>query len=305
MRTALSYLLWPFVIAAGTYGTWVGLEAGYPLPVVFFSSGAALLACVLIAEQVIPGRPDWNALTDPQSLNDLGHAIVGNLIGERLGELVVLTLAASAAGRVSAALGGSLWPSHWPPLAQIGLAVFVGDGLDYWNHRLLHTVPGLWRIHALHHGITRLHALKAARLHFTNLLTRFVVVYAPLVVLGAPARIVFWYTAFIGILGVIGHSNTQVRLPSVVHRLLMTPQFHSLHHSIDRALSDSNYANILPIWDIVFGSFSDPDRHAAGEIGVRGDPIAEGFLAQLLSPFTWPQLVKESARRRAEGGLAC
>src|SRR5438093_1504262 len=125
-----------------------------------------------------------------------------------------------------------LWPFASPPLVQIGLAVVIGDGLDYWTHRLLHTVPGLWRIHALHHGITQLHALKAARLHATNLLARFVLVYAPLVVLGAPARVIFWYTSLIGILGVIGHSNTGLRLPSALHRLLMTPQFHALHHSI-------------------------------------------------------------------------
>ena len=298
MRTALSYLLWPFVIAAGIYGTYLGLEAGYPLPVLFFAVGAGLLACVLIGEQLIPGRPEWSALGDRQSPNDLAHALVENLLGERLGELVVLTFAASAAGAASAALGGSLWPKDWPPVAQIGLVVFVGDGLDYWNHRLLHTVPVLWRIHALHHGITRLHALKAARLHFTNLLTRFVLVYAPLVVLGAPARVTFWYTSFIGILGVIGHSNTRLRLPSAVHRLVMTPQVHHLHHSVDRALSDSNYASIFPIWDIVFGTFSDPDRHAPGEVGVRDDPIPEGFLAQLLSPFIWERLVRDSARGR-------
>jgi len=118
-----------------------------------------------------------------------------------------------------------------------------------------------------------------------------VLVYAPLVILGAPAWVIFWYTSFIGILGVIGHSNAQVRLPSAVHRLVLTPQFHTLHHSIDRALSDSNYANILPIWDIVFGTFSHPDWHAPGEVGVRDDPIPEGFVAQLLSPFTWQRLV--------------
>ena len=177
MSTALSYLVWPFVMAAGTYGTYVGLEAGYPLPVVFFASGAALLACVLIAEQLIPGRAD--------------------------------------------------------------------------------------------------------------------------VILGSPARIIFWYTAFIGILGVIGHSNTRLRLPSALHRLLMTPQVHALHHSIDRTLSDSNYANVFPIWDVVFGTFSDPDRHAVGEIGVRDDPIPEGFFAQLLSPFICPRLAKESVSRGA------
>src|SRR5205814_1662387 len=83
----------------------------------------------------------------------------------------------------------------------------------------------------------------------TDLLARFVLVYVPLLVLGAPARAIFWYTSFIGILGVIGHCNTRVRLPSAAHSLVMTPQFHALHHSIDRGLSDSNYANILPVWD--------------------------------------------------------
>ena len=299
MRRALPYLLWPFVVVAGTGGTYLGLESGYPLPAVLFAAGAGLLACVLVAEQLIPRRPDWNAFADRQSINDLGHALVANLLGERVGELVFLTLAASAAGGLSALLGGSLWPIASPPLVQIGLAVVIGDGLDYWTHRLLHTVPGLWRIHALHHGITQLHALKAARLHATNLLARFVLVYAPLVVLGAPARVIFWHTSFIGILGVIGHSNTRVRLPSAVHRLVMTPQFHGLHHSIDRALSDSNYANIFPVWDIVFGTFSDPDRHTPGEVGVRDDPIPAGFLAQLLSPLTWPRLVREAASRSA------
>jgi hypothetical protein len=126
----LSYVVWPFV-TAGTGATYLGLESGYPLPAVFFAVGAGMLACVLVAEQWIPRRPDWNALADRQSINDLGHALVANLLGERVGELVFLTLAASAAGGLSALLGGSPWPSHWSQLAQISLAVFIGDGLTH------------------------------------------------------------------------------------------------------------------------------------------------------------------------------
>ena len=66
----LSYVLWPFVITAGTGATYLGLESGYPLPAVFFAVGAGMLACVLVAEQWIPRRPDWNALADRQSIND-------------------------------------------------------------------------------------------------------------------------------------------------------------------------------------------------------------------------------------------
>ncbi len=95
----------------------------------------------------------------------------------------------------------------------------------------------------------------------------------------------------------IGHSNTGPRVPSVAHRLLMTPQVHSLHHSIDRTLSDSNYANVFPMWDIVFGTYSDPDRCLPDEVGVRDDPIPDGFVAQFLAPFTWRRLVSEANTR--------
>jgi hypothetical protein len=54
-------------------------------------------------------------------------------------------------------------------------------------------------------------------LHFTDVLTRFLLVYSPLVVLGTPAEIIFWYTSFISIFGVIGHSNIELEVPSVFH----------------------------------------------------------------------------------------
>ena len=53
----LSYVLWPFVITAGTGATYLGLESGYPLPAVFFAVGAGMLARVLVAEQwIMPFR---------------------------------------------------------------------------------------------------------------------------------------------------------------------------------------------------------------------------------------------------------
>ena len=78
----------------------------------------------------------------------------------------------------------------------------------------------------------------------------------------------------------------------------MTPHVHRLHHSIDRSLSDTNYANIFPFWDHLFGTFSDPTLHVAGEVGVADDPIPSSFLGQFLSPFTWTSLVSGSLARK-------
>jgi sterol desaturase/sphingolipid hydroxylase (fatty acid hydroxylase superfamily) len=124
-------------------------------------------------------------------------------------------------------------------------------------------------------------------------------VYAPLAVLGTPAPIIFWYTSFISVLGVIGHSNVRLQIPSPVHRLLMTPHVHWLHHSIERAVSDSNYANILPLWDVLFGTFSAPERHELVGVGTVDDPVPSGLVEQLLSPFVWSRLTKEAWGRGA------
>jgi sterol desaturase/sphingolipid hydroxylase (fatty acid hydroxylase superfamily) len=167
---------------------------------------------------------------------------------------------------------------------QVLLGVVVADGLDYWKHRALHTEWG-WRFHGLHHGITRLHALRAARSHFAEVVMRFAVVYVPLVAVGAPREVLFWHAALIGTLGVVGHSNVGLWVPSPLHRILMTPHVHRLHHSNERRVADTNFANILPLWDVLFGTFSHPDEHVLRGVGVVGDETPPSFLGQVLAPF--------------------
>jgi len=240
---------------------------------------------VLAAEQIAPHLREWSPFTDRQSLNDLGHGILQSQIGERVGAFLLPILAAAGASLLHPLAHDGLWPHGWPMGLQILLGVAVADGLDYWKHRWLHTESG-WRFHALHHGITRLHALRSARAHVVETVMRFVVVYVPLVAAGAPHEVLFWHASMIAILGVLGHSNVDVALASPVHRILMTPHVHRLHHSNERAVCDTNFANVFPLWDVLFGTFSHPDRHALRGVGVVGDAMPASFAGQLLSPFT-------------------
>jgi sterol desaturase/sphingolipid hydroxylase (fatty acid hydroxylase superfamily) len=287
VRTAVGYALWPLLVAAAVGCTALGIGRGHDPGVVFLVVSVATLALTLAAEQAVPLRPEWNALTDRQSLNDLGHGIVQSTLGDRLGGLVLVTLGTAAGARLAAVGASSVWPTAWPLALQVLLGVALADGLDYWKHRALHTDFG-WRLHALHHGITRLHALKSARSHVGEVVLRFLCVYTPLLSLGAPADVVFWHAVLIGTLGVIGHSNVHVRLPAFVHAMLMTPQVHRLHHSSQRVVADTNFANIFPAWDVVFGTFSHPRDRVLRGVGVVGDPMPAGFVRQLLFPFTRP-----------------
>jgi len=281
LRAGVTRGLWPLVVVASIAGVELGLRHGVEPGVVLLVVNVVVLATVLAAEQLAPHRREWTPFTDAQSVNDLGHGILQSQVGERLGGLA---LVAAATGAAALRGIGPLWPVEWPMAWQVALGVVVADGLDYWKHRWLHTDVG-WRLHALHHGITRLHALRAARSHFGEVALRFVVVYAPLVAVGAPAAVIVWHAALIGTLGVLGHSNLRVRVPAIAHRLLMTPPVHRLHHAHERALSDSNYANVLPLWDLVFGTFSDPGAHALRRVGVTDGDVPAGFVRQLVAPF--------------------
>jgi sterol desaturase/sphingolipid hydroxylase (fatty acid hydroxylase superfamily) len=281
LQAAITHALWPLVVLAGIASVELGLRLGYDPAAVLFSVSVGTLGTVLLAEQLAPHRREWSPLTDGQSVNDLGHGILQSVLGERIGGLVLLAV---GTGLVTARTSHSIWPAEWPMACQVLLGVVVADGLDYWKHRALHTAWG-WRLHALHHGITRLHALRAARSHFVEVALRFLVVYAPLVAVGAPHAVLFWHAALIGILGMIGHSNVRLRLPSPVHRLLMTPHVHRLHHSNERAVADTNFANILPLWDMLFGTFTHPGEHVLRDVGVKGDEMPASFVRQVMAPF--------------------
>ena len=281
LQAAITHGLWPLLVVAGVTAVELGLQLGYEPAAVLLAVNGGTLGVVLVAEQLTPHRPEWSALGDRQTVNDLGHGILQSAVGERIGGLVLLAVASAS---VTVQAHHSIWPVEWPMELQLLLGIVVADGLDYWKHRALHTVWG-WRLHALHHGITRLHALRTARSHFGEVALRFLVVYAPLVAVGAPPAVLVWHASLIGVLGVMGHSNVRLWLPSVAHRLVVTPHVHRLHHSNERAVADTNFANILPMWDLLFGTFSHPDEHVLRGVGVIGDEVPAGFMRQVLAPF--------------------
>ena len=85
--------------------------------------------------------------------------------------------------------------------------------------------------------------------------------------------------------GNLVHSNIDQRFPSWAHWFLPTVQLHNLHHAQDRRFQDSNYSGSTPIWDVLFGTFSHPDRCRADPLGLADSRVPAGFVAQVLFPF--------------------
>ncbi|MGI9591944.1 MAG: sterol desaturase family protein [Myxococcota bacterium] len=213
----------------------------------------------------------------------LANTFAGTVFG-----LALLSIPWLLAEPLAQRLGGSPWPASWPWAAQCLLALVIADFLGYWVHRFEHTSPVLWAYHVVHHDLERLHILRGTREHFVTTFVRGGLIYVPLLLVGAPVEALFVYQTLATTQGSIAHGNLGLMLPAWVHRWILTPPTHRIHHAAERALSDSNYSSVTPVWDRLFGTFTDPAKVPPPAIGVEGDGVPRTFLGQLAHPFrTW------------------
>jgi sterol desaturase/sphingolipid hydroxylase (fatty acid hydroxylase superfamily) len=247
----------------------------------------AIGSIVLIAifERIGPLDRLQRLVAERATLHDLGHlaanaatGVLSGFLGIGSGWIVVQHIAPSL-GAVS------IWPANAPWLAQCALAVFAADFLGYWVHRAEHGLPSFWAYHVIHHDIERLHILRGTREHFVTNLIRGFLIAGPLVALGAPIEALFAYQTLNVTTGSIAHANLTVRIPDAVNRWIVTPPVHRIHHARARALSDSNFSTITPVWDRLFGTWTDPATQPPPQIGVDGDSAPDTFLGQLALPF--------------------
>ena len=141
----------------------------------------------------------------------------------------------------------------WPNWVQFAVAVLLLD-LMYWlQHYVNHKVPLLWSFHSLHHSQRELNFFTDFRYHVLEYLVRHTFLVIPFLVLAvqAPTIILFaifqrWYTR-------VYHGNIRTNLGPLRY-LLVTPQSHRVHHSIEGRHRDTNFGSLFSIWDYLFGT---------------------------------------------------
>jgi exosortase len=165
------------------------------------------------------------------------------------------------------------------------------DCWRYWEHRLFHEVPLLWRAHLVHHSDTAMDVTTAERHHplerLVTTLLAFVLVFA----LGFSAQALGLYLLVAMLSALYTHAN--IALPEAVdgrlRRWLVTPAVHAVHHSSYQPETDSNYGSVLTVWDRLFGTYLDPSSAQIPRFGLesfRRDQDTE-LAPALLQPFRY------------------
>ncbi|OYW62526.1 MAG: sterol desaturase [Rhodobacterales bacterium 32-66-7] len=153
------------------------------------------------------------------------------------------------------------------------LSILLLDLAIYLQHVLFHAVPGLWRLHRMHHADLEFDVTTGLRFHPVEIVLSMVIKLAVVAAIGAPAVAVLLFEVLLNATALFNHAN--IRLPTGVDRVLrwvmVTPDMHRVHHSVIPAETNSNFGFNLPWWDWLLGTYRAQPKagHEGMTIGIE------------------------------------
>lgn len=161
----------------------------------------------------------------------------------------------------------------WPAGVEIVIAILVFDFAIWLQHLITHKVPVLWRLHRVHHADTDFDVTTAIRFHPVEIALSMLLKIGLVYLLGPAAIAVILFEILLNGTAMFNHSNIKLPLglDRVLRLVLVTPDMHRVHHSVDRAEHDSNYGFALSVWDRLFRTYlpQPRDGHERMAIGLQ------------------------------------
>jgi len=153
---------------------------------------------------------------------------------------------------------GLLQMIDWPVWAELFIALVILDFIaQYFVHFLLHKVPALWRLHLVHHSDKKVDVTTGTRHHPLDFLLRETFALIAIAITGMPISFYLFYRILSVLFTYFTHAN--IALPLAVDKaisyIFVTPNMHKFHHHNELPWTDSNYGNMLSVWDRLFGTF--------------------------------------------------
>ncbi|MDE2511272.1 MAG: sterol desaturase family protein [Elusimicrobia bacterium] len=203
------------------------------------------------------------------------------------------------------AAGTPMTPSldaAWPVAFGFSLAAAVVFDFTAWTiHFAQHKIPLLWEFHKVHHSAKVMHPLTNYREHpvdnvayaaglglctgLTAAAASAALGYVP------PEPAVMGVSVFLFLYNAAGynlrHSTIWLRWPGPLVYVFGCPAHHQVHHSRHPAHVDKNFAFMLPVWDVVFGTFVLPEDPADVSFGLADadEPEFESCWGLYALPF--------------------
>jgi sterol desaturase/sphingolipid hydroxylase (fatty acid hydroxylase superfamily) len=266
------------ILLFGANGVGIALVSGGAGKPALVAVLLAVLAFSHWAERVHPYDVAWNQ-SQGDSRRDALHAVVNE--GSILLSLLLLPLLAGHLTIVDR------WPHSWPFAAQVLVAVVVADFGITVGHLLSHRVSALWRLHAVHHSVTRFYGLNGLMKHPLHQAFELALGITPLLLVGISAPVLTALAFCTAVQLLLQHSNVDYTV-GPFRRVLATNEVHRFHHLRWPGVGDVNFGLFLATWDHLFGTWSYEPGHrlTSDDLGIAAEPdFPVGYIDQLAHPF--------------------
>lgn len=277
LRPLFRYLTWPLLLF-GFGGAIIALaatDAGVPA---LFAVLAGAIAFSFLAESIIPYQAAWNHEND-DTVRDWLHAVVNVTLNRAALWLLPLF--------TWMAIGGGLWPQHWPYLLQVVMAVVILDLGIAAAHHASHRFETLWRFHAVHHSVKRMYGFNGLMKHPLHQGIETASGVLPLLLLGIPFEVAITLPFLVSISLLCQHSNADYRT-GWFRYLFANAEVHRFHHT-NSANGNFNFSLFTNLYDHLAGTFHyrrGAAPRSSDEIGIGDQPdYPQAYVAQLVEPF--------------------
>ena len=161
-----------------------------------------------------------------------------------------------------------------PLWLAVPAAVVAMDFVIWLQHVMVHAVPVLWRLHRVHHADLDYDLTTGTRFHPIEIILSMLIKFATIMVLGPPVLSVLLFEVILNGMAMFNHANVRLSrgLDGALRWLVVTPDMHRVHHSVEDDEANSNFGFNLSWWDRLFGTYRDQPRsgHRGMTIGIHG-----------------------------------
>ncbi|HRP31205.1 MAG TPA: sterol desaturase family protein [Agriterribacter sp.] len=148
-------------------------------------------------------------------------------------------------------------------------------------HFLAHKVRILWCLHSTHHAPQTMN-LSVTYTHFFLEAPYADVIRTSICILaGVNPPLLFLIMFIDGTWGAfihVGESLMKDGRMGFLNKIILTPSHHRVHHARNPLYMDTNYCNLLNIWDKLFGTFINERKDVPIEYGITRPMNANSFI---------------------------
>jgi sterol desaturase/sphingolipid hydroxylase (fatty acid hydroxylase superfamily) len=178
-----------------------------------------------------------------------------------------------------------------PRYLSIVISFLFIDFAGYFAHWLLHKISVLWKLHKLHHSDRAVDTVTTFFHHPLEGVANFLLNTLIFVLFDVPVPLILIYGVIASIHAPLTHFK--ILLPQkwnkIVSFLIVTPNFHRIHHSRDMKEGNSNFGIIFPFWDKLFGTYVSKTytqmKTIEFGINLEESPSGNSLKEYLINPF--------------------